>query len=129
MIKLDIYKIILLKNNIKHISTKLNFIDGRIFYKHLKKITENIKIKYKINDETLYIKVNEKEFFRNKLLLKKYGIETIQDVIDYSEIIPIYIIIDGETCIDFNITIDNLYTVELYSELKYLTPKRYKTLL
>lgn len=95
---------------------RLDGVRVRFFYKELKLLVQKFEMRYstKLSNESLLICVDGKEIYRSKKRLFSMGIETIQDIIDYLNIIDIdRIVSDNVIITDISGVLNNIYVLEI----------------
>ncbi len=89
-------------------------VDTRLFYLYLKEHINTYKKAHPtLNKRSILISANGRETYRKRNKLEEANIITIQDMIDYLEIEPKIIIMDGKLTEDRTTHLSEIYVLEL----------------
>jgi len=96
-------------------SGKLNAVDARFFYQELRTLEKYWMDRYwdKINNESLLIVINGKNFFKRRKVLRLAGIETLGDLIEYLDIVPQQMSVNSVMVDDITIKIPGIYVLQI----------------
>ena len=119
---MDTYKIRFFKNSSRIAPRALNVVDARLFYHHLKLVILNYEKRYgeKLNDASILIVIDGKNIYRKQSRLESMGIETVEDIMEYLDTEPKYIIANNVLVTDTSMKISGIYVLQLYSSWLYL---------
>ena len=119
---MDTYKIRFFKNSSRIAPRALNVVDARLFYHQLKLIILNYEKKYgeKLNDASILIVMDNKNIYRKRSRLESMGIETVEDIMEYLDTEPKYIIANNVLITDTSMKLSEIYVLQLYSSWLYL---------
>jgi len=122
---IDTYKIRFYKNSSRVAPRALNVVDARLFYHQLKLIILNYEKKYgeKLNDASILIVIDGKNIYRKQSRLESMGIETVEDIKEYLDIEPKYIIANNVLVTDTSMKLSKIYVLQFYSSWLYLNVK------
>jgi hypothetical protein len=120
---IDTFAIRFYKNNVRIAPGLFNRADVRLFYKQLKLLISSYEKKYgeKLNNESILVVSDDKNIYRKRSRLETAGIETVEDMMEYLDIEPKYIIADNIIITDTSIKLSEIYVLQLYSSWLYLT--------
>ncbi len=89
-------------------------VDARLFYLYLKEYINTYKKAHPtLNKKSILISANGRETYRKRSKLEEAGIITIRDMIDYLEIEPTIIIVDGKLTEDRTTHLTEIYVLEM----------------
>jgi len=115
------------RNNNRIYLRRLSDIDARLLYLELKTFMSNYEKSYgdKLNKNSILICVDENEIYRSISRLKEFEIKTIADILSYLEIEnPLYVIKNNELITKMDDTIDDAYTIQVYTKDGILNKKQ-----